>query len=351
MPDASAAIVRRRPPIAIIGAGVAGLTAARLLSQTMPVQLFEAAAVPGGRLATCQIEGHSFDHGAQFFTPRHPRFLAEVRRLQEQDLVVPWLARFVEIREGHITTRRQWNAESAHYVGTSGMAAIAAAWSDELDLHLGRRVTGLRHTTDGVYLFMDKGADQGPFEFVILALPPRTTADLLPAGSCLQHVVNAPLMKGCFALMLGMESLEDVGFDAAIVKDAVISWISVTESRPGHRGPPGIVALASNAWADAHHDADHNYIQAKLTEALYCLFGRQLHPLVTGLHHWPQANSGPVRNNGPLLDPVHHIALCGDWTRQGRVEAAFLSGAQTADMVDTMLNPHPGGSVPLHANR
>ncbi|WP_158659841.1 NAD(P)/FAD-dependent oxidoreductase [Niveispirillum cyanobacteriorum] len=323
-------------PVAIVGAGIAGLTAARLLSPHLPTILFEAAAVAGGRLATCRVGDHAFDHGAQFFKPRHPRFMSAVRQLEQQGLVAPWPARFVEVRGGAIATRRQWTAASGHYVGVAGMDAIVAGWSAGLDLRLGCPATGLRRTTEGTWLTLNDGSDQGPFGLVILALPAPAARHLLPADSVLRPYADAAVMRSCYALMVGLDDAIDPGFDAALVKDAPISWVSVTESRPGHHGPPGIVALAANAWADAKQGQPPADIQAALLNALSDLCGHPVRSRFAALHHWPHANSDPVRQDHPLIDTKSRIALCGDWVRQGRVEVAFLSGAQIADAVLAM---------------
>jgi len=67
--------------IAIIGAGMAGVSAGRpLADQGHEVTLLEKSRGSGGRCATKRWEGHIVDHGAQYFTLRHPEFSAAVRQ-------------------------------------------------------------------------------------------------------------------------------------------------------------------------------------------------------------------------------------------------------------------------------
>ena len=57
--------------IAIIGAGIAGSSLARLLTDTARAEvLFDKSALVGGRMATRHTDLVTFDHGAPFFTAR-----------------------------------------------------------------------------------------------------------------------------------------------------------------------------------------------------------------------------------------------------------------------------------------
>ena len=75
--------------VLVIGAGVAGLTAARAIAASgHAVHVADRAPVPGGRVATRRVlDGDAdrpehamlaFDHGAQYFTARDARFAAAV---------------------------------------------------------------------------------------------------------------------------------------------------------------------------------------------------------------------------------------------------------------------------------
>ena len=69
---------------AVVGAGLAGLAAARaLVAADRAVDLFEKSRGTGGRVATRRALGTTFDHGAQYFTVRDSGFSAALAR--------PWL--------------------------------------------------------------------------------------------------------------------------------------------------------------------------------------------------------------------------------------------------------------------
>src|SRR5690242_21658338 len=128
--------------VAVVGAGIAGLSAARALETNgHDVRVFERAGAPGGRVATRTIDAIelprglsgevAFDHGAQYFTVRDDR-LSEIAAEWERDKVISkWTGRIVAFDgEG-------WEdlaSETNRYVGTPGMSAIASAMASGLDI-------------------------------------------------------------------------------------------------------------------------------------------------------------------------------------------------------------------------
>ncbi|MCB5945852.1 NAD(P)/FAD-dependent oxidoreductase [Acidocella sp. KAb 2-4] len=322
-----------RPEIAVIGAGVAGLTAARRLAQTCAVTVFDKARGPGGRLANRQRAGFAFDFGAQFFTARAPRFMAEVGRLRAAGIVQPWHCRFAEIEDGRTQHRRDWADEQPHYVATGRMAALATHWAAGLDVRQNTRIAALERVGRGWALLDDAGRRFGPFAFVVLALPAPQAAALLPSDSPLRTRAASADMQGCYALMLGLTAPLDPGFDAAIIRGEVLSWLSLCQSRPGHEGGPGLVALSRNDWAEAHMDSPAETVRAAMQAELETILGHGLEPAHSDLHRWRYANCPPAPAAPPLADGGETLAVCGDWTHHGRVEAAYLSGLETAEAV------------------
>ena len=77
--------------IAVIAAGLSGLTAARTLQdQGHRVAVFEKSRGPGGRAATRLINELQFDHGAQYFIARDPAFQRAAAAWRERGLVTTW---------------------------------------------------------------------------------------------------------------------------------------------------------------------------------------------------------------------------------------------------------------------
>ena len=66
--------------VAIIGAGIAGLVCAQMLSSVgIQVVVFDKARAPGGRITTRRRDDFEWDMGAQMFTAENDLFVEQVR--------------------------------------------------------------------------------------------------------------------------------------------------------------------------------------------------------------------------------------------------------------------------------
>ena len=64
-----------QPSVAIIGAGMAGLTCGTALKGLVEnVKIFEKSVFPGGRVSRIRSGEYEFNHGAQYFTVNNPLF-------------------------------------------------------------------------------------------------------------------------------------------------------------------------------------------------------------------------------------------------------------------------------------
>ena len=94
--------------VAVLGAGLAGLSCARHLQQQgLEVRLFDKSRGPAGRMSTRRGDDWQCDHGAQYFTARNPDFRAEVARWEALGVAARWQPRLevfagAEIGRAHV---------------------------------------------------------------------------------------------------------------------------------------------------------------------------------------------------------------------------------------------------------
>src|SRR5690554_6301409 len=141
--DSESAIRR----LAIVGAGLAGLTVARKLAAAgAEVTLFEKNPDPGGRMMSSRL-GHpsatTADIGAQYFTIRNPAFREFLTGQAGTHCWGRWEGRF---RYQAADNGWEMMRPAERYVGIPCMSAIALALSSGLDVQTGVCIRNLERS-------------------------------------------------------------------------------------------------------------------------------------------------------------------------------------------------------------
>lgn len=312
---------------------------ARGLARHHAVTVFEKSGGVGGRMATRYAGRFEFDHGAQFFTARTHDFQAFLQPLLDAGVVANWSARFAELAPGRIDNERQWSADYPHYVGVPRMNAIGKWLAQDLDIRLGTEIAHLRRRKNEWCLVSAAGNDLGRFDWVVSTAPAPQTQRLAPnLSAALSRRAGRAVMQACCALMLGFERPLHLSWQAALVRDADISWISLNHSKPGRNDACTLVAHSTNAWADKHLDDDPAELKSCLIAECSRVTGADVSTAThQDLHRWRFANVGKQRGDTYYLDAEQRFAACGDWFIRGRVEGAFTSGHALAAALERAL--------------
>ena len=129
--------------IAIIGAGLSGISAAYLLKDHAEIHLFEKARGVSGRMSTRRAEPYFFDHGAQYFTARTRPFQDFIQPLIDQAIIERWNARYVKFEGNQIIERRNWIDGELHYVGIPRMNRVAKYLAEGLNVYINTLIVSL----------------------------------------------------------------------------------------------------------------------------------------------------------------------------------------------------------------
>jgi len=318
--------------VAIVGAGIAGLVCAReLATNGFNVVVFDKGRSPGGRTATRRAEpGFEFDHGAQYFTARDPRFQEVTSNWIQRNVVAEWRGRIVR-HEGGVVTE---TSPLPRYVGTPGMSAMAADFASELDVHSGIQIVRISRHTTGWALTTATQDVRGPFHTLVVTLPSPQAAVLLD-GHPFAALAAAVPMTPCWAVMVAFDARIKVPWDGAFVHNSPLSWVARNSSKPGRNQQTDAWVLHANAdWSMSHLEQSPENTATQLLDAFSDIAGHPL-PAFRHLqaHRWRYSLGSDVTERKTLFDPESHLLVCGDWLSGGRVEGAFLSGLDAAQKI------------------
>ncbi|MFO0688031.1 MAG: NAD(P)-binding protein [Myxococcota bacterium] len=319
--------------VAIIGAGVAGLRLGGLLRERgLEVELFDKARGPAGRISTRRLDWGRFDHGAQYFTARDPRFVAQVERWVARGVAAPWPARFALLDRGEV---RREDTAPVRYVGVPSMSAIAREMAEGLSVRTGVRIASVRPSAHGWVVVADDGFAFEGYDWVVSAVPAPQAPPFLEASAELSLLARRVKFLACHAAMVRYAEPLEVDFDAAFVRDSAVGWVAREASKPGREPSNGWLLHSTPAWSEAHLELPAEQVLEELEQA----FARAIPPGPAGLakraggavHRWLFARVETPLVGPRCWDPSLGLGVCGDWTQGDRVEDAFLSAERLAE--------------------
>ncbi len=317
-------------PIAIIGTGIAGLSAAQALDEAgVTVHLFEKSRGSGGRLASKRSEAGSLDLGAAYFTARDRRFAAAVRDWQARGWAAEWRASLYELRNGQLGPSPD---EQERFVGTPRMSAITRGLLGELPVTFGCRITEVFRGAEHWTLLDAEGVSHGPFSQVVIATPAPQACNLLASLPVLASKVANAAMEPTWSVALGFAAPLSTKVDGCFVQNGVLDWFSRDNSKPGRDNPLDTWVLqATSAWTREHLDLAKEQVVEHLHGAFAEIIGCPVpSPSFTLAHRWLYARPAQPHQWGVVADPELGLYACGDWCLSGRVEGAWLSGREAA---------------------
>lgn len=312
-----------RPKVVVIGAGMAGLTAAHRLSAVAEVIVLDKGRGVGGRLATRRNGEATFDHGAQFLTTHSDEFAQIVNRWVNDGVVTPWF-------RGRIGPDGVTDPDGhTRFRGVISMNAIAKALSVGLDVRTASLVSALRNDGTSWTVVMNDGTELFADGMVVTSPVPQTLA-LFDNGNVALSAADAVALASidydpCLALMAMLDGPSGLPEPGAVDPvDGPIDWMADNQLK-GISAVPAVTIHASAEFSRAQWDATDEEIADALVRAAQ--LDSVVIPGSVQIQRWRYARPSiehPERFL--LLDGVPPIVCAGDAFGGAKVEGAALSG-------------------------
>ncbi len=316
------------PTTLILGAGLAGLTAARELTQQgHNVLIFDKGRGVGGRLATRRIASGRADHGAQYFSARSADFQTLTQAMLSAGVVRDW----------HIEQSDPASFQHPRYVGVDGMSSIAKYLADGLNVQTGKRAVMVKQGEQGWEVGFDDGQTVTADSLIVTLPAPQALALWQESGLSLasdeQAVLEAIHYEPCLAVMLQLSQPSNVPTPGGLKlpPDSPVAWIADNQQKGISPALTTVTLHASHSYSQQHvDDTDLAALISELVAAVTDYISPET-IVDQQIHRWRYSNA-TKRHNEPFLlaSTPAPLLFGGDGFGQGNVEGAYLSGLAMA---------------------
>jgi predicted NAD/FAD-dependent oxidoreductase len=315
--------------ILIIGAGISGLLAGKILSQAgIEVKILEKSRGVGGRMSTRRFHKGIFDHGAQFFTSRNQEFRQWIEKWKDAGAVESWF--------GNQSAGRQLSTFENHtrFIGVNGMTSVPKQLAKELGVHTGTLIKAIS-MAENYWIAESDNGDRYSASAMILSAPIPQSLKLLEAGDVTIPMEEAKTLLSieydpCIAGLILLENASKIPPPGGMkFREGQIQWLGDNTQKGISPEATAVTVHASADFSRKNFDkAEAEIADLLIAEASPWLGSKVLD---WQIHKWRYSKPGitfPAQYfETTALDGLYMI---GDGFGGAKVEGAALSGMKLA---------------------
>ncbi len=302
--------------ILIVGAGIAGLSAAKILANYHEVTVIDKGRGVGGRMSTRKIGDSQADHGAQYFSAQSIEFKNFVSLLLSENIISTWkLSQRANIR----------------YFGSDGMKMIPKEMAENLKVVLNEKAIKI---TD--HKLLAESGNEYDFDRLVLTQPVPQIDELLKQSSFNltandEVVLESVHYDPCIAVMAVLNKVTEIESGGIILNNNPVSWIA-DNFQKGISPKPCVTLHASAQFSAENLEGDLNEIGQKMLGAVDNYIPNSSIESFQ-VHRWRYSLASSRYESKFYQLEDKNIFIAGDGFGVGNVEGAFLSGLAAGEFI------------------
>ncbi|MEE4253593.1 MAG: FAD-dependent oxidoreductase [Desulfuromusa sp.] len=311
--------------VAVIGAGIAGLTAARMLTSAgADVTVFDKSKGTGGRLSSRSFAAGWIDHGAPYLTVADEKFAGFLYENIADSAISNW----APLSSGVVRSD-----EESDFIGVPRNSALTRSLLDGAVFQPSTRIARIEATEEGWHLFNDGESLLGTWPHLIIAVPAPQALSLLREQLLLAEQIRRVKMEPCWvAAIQSAHDLQDQP-DIAVYEHPVVRRI-VHNSAKSERGNKNVYQVqASKSWSETHLEETTESVGEKLLQSFCELTSAAAGTELLFVHRWRYAFTETALEQACLWDNHLQLGVCGDWCLGRTIEDAWRSGSALAAQI------------------
>ena len=314
--------------VAVIGAGLAGLSAASTLCKAgRQVTVFEKSRGVGGRLSTRQTrQGYTLNHGAPVAEGGSAAWRAFCKRAEA---------------EGNATLApkgRLGSQSDQAVVGRPTMTHLPRHLAKGLEIKLQTEISRLQKQDANYHLIDTSGEILGPFDRVLLAAPALQTRRLLETLAVEDDRLNGVVMSPCWTVLLVLSNSANIDVDRLTLLpqiDTIAKTDSLSADDPSVDG--NLVKLSihmTTEWSQEHLELQKDDALAAVKRLIESASDQTLSDVkYEAAHRWRYATVAKPVGHAAVSICNGEVLAAGDWCLGATAGAALDSGLAAAEIL------------------
>ncbi len=321
--------------VGVIGAGIAGLAAARTLKKhDIQCIVFEKSNGVGGRVATRRIGSYTFDTGATSIAPRgrkmEPVMLSE---LNIEDLVK--IERPIYVHAfGRVSPGDSFRNRIPRYTYKSGNTQFPKMLASDLDVRLEHEVGGIGRKSENKFEIFGESFD------ALILTPPIPESEALLSSIGESRPLGNSRYRSCISILLGYsEPFADDRYHAIIDPEQrhPLTWLSIETLKSPERAPEGhtaMVAQMSPQYSTSMFGAADEVIVSETVGYITRLYGKAFcEPQEAQVKRWRYSQPETTALFMTVNRTGNRVLLAGDGVMGARIEFAYDAGVFAAELL------------------
>ena len=328
--------------IVVVGAGVAGLAAARRLKDAgLEPLVLSCGRGLGGRCATWRLDEQPVDYGVSFLHGSDPEFVEAIRSVPKATVISGWPRR-VE-GSGTPCQPRAFVRNNTRLAYAEGLSVFPKWLARDLGVRREVTVERLAMTRIGITLSLGSGEKVIGRQVILAMAGPQVEALLTPLVGSSREVDSARRLLAMLGslpsltVMAAYEPQQQPSWDIMFPEASTILQVAAHDSAKRHQPRSTVLVLqAQPRWSRVRLDeAPEVWARTLIEEAGRFVGAWARTPRVTRTHRWKYARvDAGCELTHPLLIELaggSRLGVAGElFAPGGGVEAAWLSGHRLA---------------------
>lgn len=325
--------------VLVLGAGMAGLAAARILARNhCTVRLIDKGHHVGGRVASRRIGTAVFDHGLQHFSANHPPFAQQLALWERESKIIAWAHSFPgkDCPDAAATT--------PCYSVPGGMHLLPAFLATGLDVRTGCKALSVSQSPEGWRVHLDNGEEMQARALVVTVPAPQALALMAAGGTVLPGTIRDGLAgirhARCLTVLAHVDGPTDLAPPGAMhVGPEPLAWISDNYTKGASAVPGAVTLQAGPDYSRKFWELGDDGVAFQLFGCAQKRLGRRL--VSYQVKRWRMAYAiCTIPETHLAIETPFPLVFAGDGMGGARSEAAWMSGESAGQWLAARIGRH-----------